>query len=292
MQIILPKGLYVAGISGGVDSMVLLDLLYKNKVRVVVAHFDHAIRDDSYKDEKLVRKAAKAYGFDFETGKAKVGQINSEESARSARYKFLDKVQKKFKADYILTAHHEDDLIETAFINLLRGTGPKGLYSIATGRVKRPLLKYSKAEILKYAAENKIKWREDSTNSQDKYLRNYIRLHISPRLEPQQKKQLLQQVQLAQKTSHETDKIIATISGSIKTKDKIQRGAFSSLPSSVGDELVAYWLRSESFSQFDRPTVHRLSNALRTARPGTSHEVSKNISLFTGLKEAHFSRTV
>src|SRR5438270_2251525 len=118
MKVNVPPGRYVLAVSGGVDSMVLLDLLAKLPgLELVVAHFNHGIRPESVNDEELVANRAKRLNLPLELGYASLGQGASEATARQARYQFLEAVQKKYKAKAIITAHHQDDWIETAVIN-------------------------------------------------------------------------------------------------------------------------------------------------------------------------------
>src|SRR3989338_6989044 len=113
------------------------------------------------KTNSWLKKTAQKYGLPFEVGHGRLGKAASEETARQARYEFLDKVKRKYKADAIITAHHQDDLIETAFLNILRGTGRKGLSSIVNPKIRRPILNVPKAEILAYAKQHHLKWYED-----------------------------------------------------------------------------------------------------------------------------------
>src|SRR5665213_4424111 len=108
MRIEVLPGKYALAVSGGVDSMALLDMLAKKPgVNLVVAHFNHGIRGDSGHDEKLVKQAAAAYGLIFELGAARLGKGASEAAAREARYDFLNRVMKKHQADAIISAHHQ-----------------------------------------------------------------------------------------------------------------------------------------------------------------------------------------
>lgn len=281
MKIDIKPGKYILAVSGGVDSMVLLDLLRKKpELDLVVAHFDHGIRDNSYTDAELVKKTARGYGLEFELGEGKLGKGTSEETARDARYKFLEKIKTKYKADGIITAHQQDDVIETALINILRGTSPMGIIAItANKKLTRPLLSVSKAEILKYAKANKLIWHEDETNADTKYLRNYIRKNVTSKLSDAQKIEIfnnIDKVAKIQKTKNETmDKIASKLS----SDGKIDRQLFALLPSNVGAELVAKWMRESGFRQFDKKMVDKVNQLIRTALPGTKHDLSKNFEL-------------
>src|SRR5689334_19288064 len=119
-------GKYVLAVSGGVDSMVLLHALQgRPGVKLVVAHYDHGIRPDSHEDRHLVQVVAAQHGLPFEYEEDWLGWGTSEETAREARYNFLERTRQRHKSDAIITAHHQDDVLETAIINLLRGTGRK-----------------------------------------------------------------------------------------------------------------------------------------------------------------------
>ena len=116
---VLQPGTYVVAVSGGVDSMVLLDLLAKQPdIKLIVAHYDHGIRSDSKLDRELVASSAKKYKIPFVYESGNLGPGTSENQARIARYNFLRKVQKESKADAIVTAHHQDDALETAILNI------------------------------------------------------------------------------------------------------------------------------------------------------------------------------
>ena len=190
---------YVVAVSGGVDSISLLHMLVQqslnlssqsldndqsSKISFVVAHFDHGIREDSAEDEKFVRGLAQKYGLTYESQRVELGPSTSEDEARKVRYNFLRNCCKKYNAQ-LITAHHQDDLIETVLINLLRGTGWRGLASMTqmpNGKcqILRPLLNMTKTEILEYAQQHNLSWREDSTNNDHTYLRNYVRQVLLP----------------------------------------------------------------------------------------------------------------
>jgi len=285
MKIDLASGRYVLAVSGGVDSMTLLDILAKMPgLELIVAHFNHGIRADSVKDEQLVREIAQKYGLPFEVSHGRLGKTASEETARQARYEFLDKVKKKYKVDAIITAHHQDDLIETAFLNILRGTGRKGLSSILNPKIIRPLLNIPKAEILEYAQKHHLKWREDITNIETRYLRNYIRRHLMAVLTNKQRQEILDNINKVAKLDNLIEQDIATLSHTHLTE--LDRQQFIMLPSDVSEELLAWWLRNNQLRDFDRKTIKRLSTAIKTAPAGSVHDVLKGRRLKLTAKAA------
>lgn len=179
----------VLAVSGGVDSMTLLDLLPPSP-ELVVAHFDHGIRPNSAEDASFVEQAAQVHNLEFQLGRAELNEGASEATARAARYEFLWQVAAEDSSapSEIWTAHHLDDLVETVAINLLRGTGWRGLAVLDAPGVRRPFLEpellsntdepWDKAAIWRYAGERNLHFREDQTNSSDEYLRNRIRHKI------------------------------------------------------------------------------------------------------------------
>jgi tRNA(Ile)-lysidine synthetase-like protein len=120
----LKKGRYIVGVSGGVDSIVLLDLLAQQPgVKLIIAHFDHGIREDSAQDALFVQKVAEKYDLSFVAERGDLGRHASEAEARRARYAFFNKLIIQFEADALITAHHQDDLIETARDKLIAKCG-------------------------------------------------------------------------------------------------------------------------------------------------------------------------
>jgi tRNA(Ile)-lysidine synthase len=294
MNVAVPRGKYVIAVSGGVDSMALLDLLAKKPgLEIVVAHFNHGIRQDAAEDERLVAGRAKELRLPYAIGYGSLGKKASEEAARNARYEFLFSVQKKHVAKAVITAHHQDDLIETAFINLLRGTGYKGLAAIkANNKVLRPLLKSPKSEVLKYALVNKLVWREDASNNQDVYLRNYLRKNVVNELSYDERQKLISNIENIAKINYKLDNEIATLSQNITAYNQINRYELNMLPKELANELIAYWLRKANARDFDRKTIERLNIALRTAKANTAQPVKGKLSLKIGQRTAEFSSTV
>ncbi|MBU1082829.1 tRNA lysidine(34) synthetase TilS [Patescibacteria group bacterium] len=193
-RLILGKTL-VVGVSGGVDSVSLLKLLVllsgEYKLKLVVAHFNHGLRKVADMDAKFVKELAASFGLEFLTIKAdikklaKKQKLTIEEAGRVWRYIFLKQlVIVAHKGDLVVTAHTADDQVETVIMNWLRGAGVRGLAGMKEleNKIWRPLLAVSKEEIKKFAKDQKLKYREDSSNKQTKYTRNRIRHQLIPYL--------------------------------------------------------------------------------------------------------------
>jgi tRNA(Ile)-lysidine synthase len=178
-------------ISGGLDSVVLAHLLKKGGFNFSLAHCNFNLRGkDSLADDKFCKELAKKlkvkiFSNSFKTEEyAKEHKTTIQVAARNLRYKWFDELLAEHEFKYLLTAHHANDLMETMLINLLRGTGINGLKGIPekTTHIVRPLLKFKRAELEKYTKENKIKFRTDKSNFEDKYERNFLRLNVIPLL--------------------------------------------------------------------------------------------------------------
>lgn len=176
-------------ISGGIDSMVLFHLCYQLKFDIRIAHCNFQLRGaESDKDENFVKMQTEKlqipiYVQKFDTQDfAKQNKLSIQVVARNLRYDWFNTLLATHHFDYILTAHHLDDSLETFLINFVRGSGLDGLTGIPSqnGNIIRTLLPFSRNEIEKFAKQNTISWREDSSNSLGKYLRNKLRLDVIP----------------------------------------------------------------------------------------------------------------
>lgn len=178
-------------VSGGLDSMVLVHLFQQLNYEIVVLHCNFQLRGlESFEDQQFIQEYSNTNAipfvftqFDTEAFAADF-KVSIQVAARELRYSWFYEQLAIQKGDFILTAHHADDNLETFLINLSRGTGLEGLTGIPAQNEKviRPLLSFSRQQIEEYASANKLKWREDSSNASDKYLRNKIRHHLVPLL--------------------------------------------------------------------------------------------------------------
>lgn len=178
-------------VSGGIDSMVLLDLFLKTGFNVSVAHVNFKLRGiESDKDERFVRekcqlKSVPFFTMSFDTESfAKENKLSIQMAARELRYEWFEELMIEYKFDCLATAHHLNDSIETAILSMVRGSGLDGWDGIseANGKIIRPLLFATREQIQNYAADSSITWREDDSNNTDNYQRNFVRHQVIPLL--------------------------------------------------------------------------------------------------------------
>lgn len=186
------KDKLLLAVSGGVDSVVLCELCKQAGYDFIIAHCNFRLRgEESERDENFVRKLGEKYGVEvkikgFDTEKyATENKISIQEAARALRYEWFEMLVNEElckETVYLLTAHHRDDNIETLLMNFFRGTGLHGLTGIPVsyGHIKRPLLSFSKEELIQFAKEFKLDYVEDSSNLSSKYTRNFFRNEIIP----------------------------------------------------------------------------------------------------------------
>ena len=216
----------IAAVSGGVDSVVLLDILYNLSQKIgfnlSVAHFNHKIRPKTSDiDEQFVINLSKYYKLEVHTASGKVKEyakknaISVETAARVLRYNFFEKVSRTINADLLATAHTQDDNTETFFMNIFRGSGLTGLSGIPrvrqlikNVRVIRPLIDISKNDLIEYAKLRNLQWREDESNDWLDYTRNKIRHKLIPTLEAEFSPSIKDNVQRITKFLQGTDEFI------------------------------------------------------------------------------------
>lgn len=275
MNKLLEPGKYIVAVSGGVDSVALLHMLQADKnLALVVAHFDHGIRPDSADDARFVSDLAKKLNLPFTSGREELGLNASEALAREHRYEFLKKTREKFKADAIVTAHHQDDLLETALLNVLRGTKRRGLVSLkSTESIKRPLLSTSKQQIKEYARQHELEWREDPTNSGMHYKRNQIRAVLAKTLTNEKRIQALKLLEEIKAQDVEIEQITEEILSGW-SPDTLPRNLIDEWEEPEAYELIAGWLRRNS-AGFDSKTLERVYQSVRILENGAQIDVQQ-----------------
>lgn len=290
---------YILAISGGIDSVALLDLLmrpwtsdnsptrklpevllggFEQGVNppFIVAHFDHGIRSDSADDARFVQGLAAMYGLEYIGGHEELGSQASEDLARQRRYAFLSD-QARRRGALIVTAHHADDVVETVALNLSRGTGWRGLAVLDNPKVRRPLLGWTKRQIRDYVLDNRLEWVEDSTNLTTVYLRNYLRQLISSGLLASEASGVFKlrqdQVDLKKAIDDEVLRIVELLS----VRDS--RYFFTQINPSVASEVLRRLIAEAGYS-LTRPQLNQVLMAIKTAKPKTSLIIGRMIVEF------------
>ena len=262
------SGKLILALSGGIDSMVLADMLLHSKADFVLAHCNFHLRgEESDGDEKFVRDYAERKGLtlyvkQFDTlNYAEEHKLSIEMAARELRYAWFEELRQQLNYDFIAVAHHADDQLETFFINLLRGAGIRGLKGMqkVNSHIIRPLLDVSRVEIQQYADEHHLEWREDHTNAETLYLRNKIRHELLPVIDG---------------ISKEGRSAILKSINHLASENELYRELLKEkLPTSncqlstVNFQLLFEWLRDYGFNE---DQVHFIHEALNNGQPGTS----------------------
>lgn len=267
---------YLVAVSGGVDSVVLLHkLIAERQHELIVAHFDHGIRDDSAADARFVEALAHGYGLSFVSKRAELGAGASEEIARRYRYSFLQYQAARHEAT-IVTAHHADDVVETIALNLSRGTGWRGLAVLGREKIVRPLLQLSKQQIIEYALTHRLEWVEDSTNQETVYFRNQLRRRIARRLEVSTRLAVLElwarQWRIRRELEGETQRLLGV-------SEEYSRYFLTNIDEAVACELLRAAVLRASGSGPTRPQCERALLAVKTAKVGTVFELGGAVRL-------------
>ena len=266
--------------------MVLLDMCVKKFGRdnVVVAHFDHCTRPSSETDRMFVQKFCLDRGIKCESKRTKreMSEHLPEKEARNMRYNFFAQVREKYGANEIWVAHHLDDLVESVAINLLRGTGWRGLSVMNSSGVKRPLIDgefgrvYDKRDILKYAADNGVCYRQDPTNTEDIYLRNRVR-RVTFELPREVKDELWvlrsKQCKLRVEVAEAVDTVIGLLVGNGEWREvegtlAVPRGVFGEMDDAVAMEVIEVLVKERLGAKCTRPQLRDFLGAIREYAPG------------------------
>ncbi len=265
---------YLVAVSGGVDSAVLLHMLHQAGHDIVVAHVDHGIRDDSAADERFVASLAQRYGLPYVSTRYELGADASEERARAKRYEFLLE-QARARNALLVTAHHQGDAVESVAINLVRGTGWRGLAVLGREGVVRPLVQIDKSELYDYALTHGLEWIEDSTNRSDKYQRNRVRKQLNRHLAGSARQQVmnLRERQLALR--HEISKELKRLA----TEHMGSRYFLTHIDERISIELLGQMIVHAGGTKPTRPQLLRALLAVKTARPGTKYQIGEHVEL-------------
>ncbi|MGF1655645.1 MAG: tRNA lysidine(34) synthetase TilS [Verrucomicrobiales bacterium] len=265
----------LVGVSGGVDSMVLLSCLWRLGKKTVVAHFNHRLRGrESGQDQRFVQGICQKWELDFESEAAdvrafaKIQKQSLEACARDLRYNFLVRAAKKWRCSAILTAHHADDQVETVLHNLLRGSGTAGLSgmkpaSLVQGRtLLRPLLGIWRREILAFAEEKAIPFREDSSNQLLFATRNRLRHSLLPMLEEVYGRSIKPSLWRAAEILREEDAFLEAYTAEILQDhhDKLSVRIVAQLHPALQRRVLLAWLKSHDVKNLSFELIEQARN--------------------------------
>jgi tRNA(Ile)-lysidine synthetase-like protein len=267
---------FIVAVSGGIDSVVLLHMLVESKEHeLIVAHFDHGIRPDSENDARFVRALAESYHLPFVVKREELGAGASEELARTRRYAFLRSEGEKHKA-IIMTAHHADDVIETIAINLIRGTGWRGVGVFSMPGLVRPSLRLTKEKIREYARVMRLEWVEDDTNASVKYLRNKVRKALALNISSEKKRAVLEIWKRQRDLRREIEAILGEY---VQSNGEYERHYLIQIDPRVACELLRAAILARTRVSPTRPQLERALLAVKTARAGTVYEIMHGVKL-------------
>ena len=296
----------VIGVSGGCDSIVLLDILanlsIENKFTLFIAHFDHSLRKESPQDLEFVKEMAHKYNIKFFSKKENVKDFAAkrsfsvEEAARVLRYEFYEEISEKVDANFVALGHNANDSTETFFINLLRGSGLSGLSGIPHKRslnqnvnVIRPVINLSRQEIEEYANKRELKWIEDQSNKENIYLRNKIRNELLPFMQEKFDRDIVRSVNRTSKLInaadifiyHKVKKYVAEVIIEKKTSyveiDLVKLFLYDDF---VKAEIIGLILKNNfNFINLTQNIVKGILN-LYNSEPGASFAINEKLTVY------------
>lgn len=251
-KLLSSKDIIVVATSGGPDSMCLLNLLCKLEVKIIVAHVNHKLRSESEEEAKFVESFALNHGLIYEYMEIKeYNHDNLENEARVKRYAFFNELICKYHANYLMTAHHGDDLMETILMRLTRGSSLKGYsgfkkeINMNNYKLVRPLITLTKNDIVNYMDKNHLKYFIDKSNYSRDYTRNRYRLDVLPFLKKENKDVHLKFLKFSEelnKANNFIDSYILKLLDSLKINDNLSIKKLKKLDSFLLQRVIEYEL--------------------------------------------------
>jgi bifunctional protein TilS/HprT len=285
----------IASISGGMDSMALLHLLKETSYKIVVVHFNHLKRDESVIEKDLVESYCKESQIPFHYYTINVDEGNFHHQAHHLRNHYLVEVSKMYKTPYILTAHHQDDLLENILIKLTRGSnllGYAGMQMIHKTNKEifiKPLLYKSRIEIENYVKENKIPYLNDSSNEENYYLRNRYRHAVIPIMK-QENEQLLDQIKQYHHQVTKAFHYIRNMTKELVKENHIDLDLFLQQDQAIQDDMVAYLLEKYKIS-FTYETIQKIVKMLFSNKPNQTYKFNNDYQLIKAYNLVYIENT-
>lgn len=280
----------IVAVSGGLDSVVLLDLLAelvtpcKLHLYPVYIHHGHSkkIKIQNYRDKakNSVRQLSQFYKCPFISPKAPTKLLNSEEDFRNFRRSQLENILKTKKASVIALAHNSDDLLESRLLQLIRGCGPEGLRSMQawSNPYLRPLLLFSKKEILSYAKQKKLQWLDDPSNRDNQYLRNWIRNKWLLDLENRRTGSIKSLARSLESLTSFPDKELCFLA--VQTKG-IKRQLLMEMPPKEQKRVLAFYMRKLNLSNYGQSHIEEILKQTERVEKRFSIQLLKKTWTFT-----------
>lgn len=272
----------VIGVSSGVDSMVLFDL-FKNH-NIVIAHINHNVRPESEYEQNYLRDYCLKANVPFETITLTYSESENEENfqliARNKRYEFFKKVLEKYDADLLALAHHGDDLVETILMSISRGTSIRGLIgfgaesTFGSVNIIRPLIQYSKQELIDYADKNEIIYFEDSSNASNKYTRNRYRNELLPFLKNESHNIHQKYLSMSEDLTEIYDYLMIDVNKYIDSERLVSE--FQTLHTAVQREVIATLLKRQSIT-FNSNLLNEIVSILNADEPNSEIHLPNNL---------------
>lgn len=273
-HLLQPGHHFIAAVSGGIDSVVLCELLHQANIPFAIAHCNFGLRgEESERDEAFVKSLSEKYSVQlfvnrFNTKEfATLNKLSIQEAARELRYNWFTALKKENGAKHFLLAHHANDNIETVLMHFFRGTGLHGLTGIPAFSPSggfRPLLSFTRKEIENFAAENKLNWVEDSSNASSKYTRNFFRNELLPLVQkvyPQAEQNILDNISRLQQTEKlYTPQVEKLKKGILKSDGGLKIGV-KQLMSFKDSSLVYEVIKDFGFTEKQVPELIKLAES-------------------------------
>lgn len=285
----------VCACSGGPDSMVLINLLIdlkeKYNLKIICAHVNHSLREESKEEFDFVKKFCNDKKIIFEGTIFTNYDGNIESNARKQRYLFFEKIVNKYNAQFLLTAHHGDDLIETILMKIARGSsldGYRGFDSVLEKkdyRILRPLIIYTKKDIEQYAKINKIEYRIDKTNFDKKYTRNRYRLDILPLLKKEDDNIHLKYLKFSNEIKQANNFInnyVEKVYNKIVNDNKINIDLLKDEDNFIKEKIIYKYLimiYKNSINYIEKKHIDSVLNLLKTNKPNLTINLPLNVEI-------------